>query len=81
MQGTPAYLGTDGTIEESDDPVTNNKVVGVIFDDEALGYTVMDEWAAATPFNAKGGYTNQFWHNTKKWYNDFTEKGIVLCLD
>ena len=52
-----------------------------MFDDEALGYTVMDEWAAPTPFNAKGGYTNQFWHNTKKWYNDFTEKGIILCLD
>ena len=81
MQGTPAYLGTDGDIIEADDPITNNKVVGLIFDDEAIGYTVTDEWAAPTPFNAKGGYTNQFWHNTKKWYNDFTEKGIILCLD
>lgn len=81
MQGTPAYLGTDGDIVEANEPITNNKVVGIIFDDEALGYTVTDEWAAPTPFNAKGGYTNQFWHNTKKWYNDFTEKGIILCLD
>lgn len=81
MQGKPAYLGADGNIIEAADPITNNKVVGLIFDDEALGYTVTDEWAAPTPFNAKGGYTNQFWHNTKKWYNDFTEKGIVLMLD
>lgn len=81
MQGKPAYLKADGTIEVAANNVTNNTVVGVIFDDEALGYTVMDEWAAPTPFNAKGGYTNQFWHNTKKWFNDFTEKGIVLCMD
>lgn len=81
MQGQPAYLLPDGTIQNAASAVTNNTVVGVMFDDEALGYTVMDEWAAPTPFNAKGGYTNQFWHNTKKWYNDFTEKGIILCLD
>lgn len=81
MQGKPAYLLPDGTIQNAASAVTNNTVVGVMFDDEALGYTVMDEWAAPTPFNAKGGYTNQFWHNTKKWYNDFTEKGIILCLD
>ena len=81
MQGQPAYLLPDGTIQNAAAAVTNNTVVGVMFDDEALGYTVMDEWAAPTPFNAKGGYTNQFWHNTKKWYNDFTEKGIILCLD
>lgn len=81
MQGQPAYLLPDGTIQNAQSAVTNNTVVGVMFDDEALGYTVMDEWAAPTPFNAKGGYTNQFWHNTKKWYNDFTEKGIILCLD
>ena len=81
MQGKPAYLLPDGTIQNAASVVTNNTVVGVMFDDEALGYTVMDEWAAPTPFNAKGGYTNQFWHNTKKWYNDFTEKGIILCLD
>ena len=81
MQGQPAYLLPDGTIQNAATAVTNNTLVGVMFDDEALGYTVMDEWAAPTPFNAKGGYTNQFWHNTKKWYNDFTEKGIILCLD
>jgi hypothetical protein len=81
LQGTPAVLGTDGDITTPEDPVTATSVIGLITDDEALGYTVTDEWAAATPFNAKGGYTNQFWHNTKKWYNDFTEKGIVLMLD
>ena len=81
LQGTPAVLGTDGDITTPENPVTATSVIGLIADDEALGYTVTDEWAAATPFNAKGGYTNQFWHNTKKWYNDFTEKGIVLMLD
>lgn len=81
LQGSPAVLGTDGDITTPENTVTATSVIGLIADDEALGYTVTDEWAAATPFNAKGGYTNQFWHNTKKWYNDFTEKGIVLMLD
>ena len=81
LKGSPAVLGTDGDITTPASPVTATSVIGLIADDEALGYTVTDEWAAATPFNAKGGYTNQFWHNTKKWYNDFTEKGIVLMLD
>lgn len=81
MQGIPAVLQSDGTISSPEEAVTQAGIIGVLFDREALGYTVIDEWAAATPFNAKGGYTNQFWHNTKKWWNDFTEKGVVFVLD
>lgn len=81
MQGTPAVLQPTGEITVPENPITNNDVVGLIFDREALGYAVIDEWAAPTPFNAKGGYTNQFWHNTKKYWNDLSEKGIVLLLD
>ena len=81
MEGTPAYLQADGTIAVAGSTVTQQGVVGMLFDSEALGYAVIDEWAAPTPFNAKGGYTNQFWHNTKKWWNDFTEKGVIFVLD
>ena len=59
--------------------ITN--LVGVIFDRDALGYTVVDETSAVTPMNAKGLYWNNFYHFTDRWYNDFTEKGIVLLLD
>ena len=78
---TPAYLLADGTIGEAEEPVTVSNILGVIFDEEALGYTIMNEWSATTPLNAAGGYWNVFYHYLIRYYNDFTEKGIVLLLD
>ena len=80
LQVTPEYLKADGTIATaSAQNITN--LVGVIFDRDALGYTVVDETSAVTPLNAKGLYWNNFYHFTERWYNDFTEKGIVLLLN
>lgn len=61
--------------------VNNAAVFGVIFDEEALGYTVVNQWSAPAPFNASGGYTNVFHHFTDRYWNDFTENGVVLLLD
>lgn len=56
-------------------------VFGVLFDEEAAGYTMINEWANPAPFNARGGYTNMFWHRTVRYYNDFSENAVVLLLD
>ena len=77
---TPNYLDTDGSIQTgAEQNITN--LVGVIFDREALGYTVMNEWSATTPLNASGGYWNTFYHFLMKWWVDYSEKGIILLLD
>lgn len=77
---TPVYMKADGTYAAaSAQSITN--LVGVIFDKEALGYTMINETAAVTPLNASGLYWNQFWHETSRWFNDQSEKGIVLLLD
>ena len=77
---TPSYLDTDGSIKTgAEQNITN--LVGVIFDREALGYTVMNEWSATTPLNASGGYWNTFYHFLMKWWVDYSEKGIILLLD
>lgn len=77
---TPAYLDTDGSIKTgAEQNITN--LVGVIFDREALGYTVMNEWSATTPLNASGGYWNTFYHYLLKWWVSYDEKGIILLLD
>lgn len=77
---TPNYLDADGTIKTgAEQNITN--LVGVIFDREALGYTVMNEWSATTPLNASGGYWNTFFHFLMKWWVDYSEKGIILLLD
>lgn len=77
---TASYTDVDGTVKKSS-AVNIDNVLGVIFDEEALGYTVVNQWSAPTPFNAKGGYSNIFWHFTDKYWNDLTEKGVVLMLD
>lgn len=73
------YLKSDGTLAQAD--VEQDNIFGVIFDEEAAGYTVVNQWSAPTPFNAAGGYTNMFWHFTDRYWNDFTENAVVLLMD
>ena len=77
----PIYLKSDGTLTSPTAEVNEPHVFGVLFDDEALGYTVVNQWSATTPFNAAGGYSNVYYHFTDRYWNDFTEKGVVLLLD
>lgn len=77
----PIYLKSDGTLTSPTEAVNKPHVFGVLFDDEALGYTVVNQWSATTPFNAAGGYSNVYYHFTDRYWNDFTEKGVVLLLD
>ena len=55
-------------------------VIGTLFDEEAVGVSTFNEWSAPTPFNAKGGYSNIFWHFNDRYYNDFTENGVVFVI-
>ena len=75
-----SYMGTDGSIVTAQ-AATIDKIAGVIFDREALGYTTVHRWSATSPFNIVGGYWNQNHVFDERWYNDFTEKGLVLLLD
>lgn len=77
---TPNYLGTDGLVKTGAEQNISN-IIGVIFDREALGYTVMNEWSATTPLNASGGYWNTFFHFVIKFWVDYSEKGLVILLD
>lgn len=77
---TPVYLKADGTYDTAAAQNITN-LVGFIFDRDALGYTMVNERAAVTPLNAKGLYFNQYWHETSRWYNDQSEKAVVLLLD
>ena len=77
---TPTVLQADGSLDTGS-AVTQSNVMGVIFDEEAIGITVMNEFTGLTPLNPRGEYWNQFFNYTLKYMNDFTEKGIVLLLD
>lgn len=81
IQVRPTYMGETGQLVTPEDDVTQSNIFGVIFDEEAVGYTTVNQWSATTPFNARGGYSNIFWHFTDRYWNDFTENGVVLLLD
>lgn len=61
--------------------VKSAPVLGVLFDDEAVGVSIVDHWQIDTPMNAATGHINTFWHESDKLMNDFSENGIVLLLD
>ena len=77
---TPVYTDTTGTAKTGD-AVEQAGIFGVIFDEEALGYAQVNNWAAVTPFNAKGGYWNTYDHVNFRAIMDMTEKGVLLLLD
>ena len=81
IQMTPVVLKADGTLDNTVAAQTVSNIVGVIFDEDALGYTVINESADVTPYNARGKYWNQYYNYTLRYYNDFTEKFILLLLD
>ena len=78
----PAYLKiSDGSIIESTEAVEVKNIIGVLFDEEALGMTRRSTWTAASPFNPRGGFYNIFYHFTQSTWNDFTENGVILYAD
>lgn len=79
IKSKPVMLNKDGTLNTVGNTSIEN-VFGVLFDEEAAGYTTVNEWSQPSPFNARGGYYNQFWHFTDRYWNDFTENAIVFYV-
>lgn len=77
---TPVYTSTTG-LATTGEKVEQAGIFGVIFDEEALGYAQVNNWAAVTPFNAKGGYWNTYDHVNFRAIMDMSEKGVLLLLD
>lgn len=76
----PAYLQPGGTVKVETEELAVADIFGVLFDEEAVGITTFGEWSAPSPFNARGGYSNIFWHFNDRYFNDFTENGVVFLL-
>jgi hypothetical protein len=77
---TPTYTGTNGSVVTGD-PVTQAGIFGLIFDQDAMGYALLDRRMISTPVNANGLYRNIFLHCKEKVFMDNSEKAVVLLLD
>lgn len=76
-----SYLKNDGTVLFDETGTATSNIFGVLFDEEAVGITTCSQWSSASRFNARGGYTNFWYHFNDRYYNDFTENGVVFLLD
>lgn len=81
INNKPEYLLPDGTTKVEEKAVVTSNVFGLMCDVEAMGYTVVNQWTATTPFNAAGGYSNIYYHFTDRYWNDFTENAVVFLLE
>lgn len=60
--------------------VSLDGVFAFIHDREALGVYRKEDEVITTPLNARGRYTNTFWHEEQMWFNDLSENGLVFTL-
>lgn len=73
------YMKTNGTLDH--DTITQANIFGIMFDEEAIGITRVNQWQQNSPFNARGGYYNLYYHWTSRFWNDFGENSAILLLD
>lgn len=76
-----SYMDETGAVKSDDVGTATSNIFGVLFDEEAVGITSCGQWSSASRFNARGGYTNFWYHFNDRYYNDFTENGVVFLLD
>lgn len=86
-QAAKSPFDIDLLIEDPTDPEadpteeTLDNIVAVLHDRDALGTYRKEVEVATTPLNARGLYTNQFWHMNDLYFNDITENGIIFTLN
>lgn len=79
LKMTPTVLNANGNLSATQ-AIDTSKVVGLIMDEEAAGYSIFN-YRVRTAYNADGEYTNIFYKFTDRYWNDFTENAVVLCMD
>ncbi len=79
MKAKPTYLKrSDGSLVESVTDVTVTGLLGVLFDEDAMGVVIKHDETAASPYNPRGRYYNMFYAYNHQYWNDFTENVIAL---
>lgn len=76
------YINSAGNVisDPASGTATSN-ILGILMDEEAAGITTYGARTATTPYNARGEYTNVWYHFNDRYWNDFTENAVVFLLD
>ena len=71
---------SNGKSKDAAAAVSIDYVLGILFDEEAVGIMPQFDYASTTPFNSAGGYYNNFLHWRFNSYNDYTENAVLFVL-
>ena len=77
---TPSYVDNTGTLVTSTAQTVEN-VFGLIFDQDCMGMTLLNQRVLSTPVNESGLYRNIWVHGNFRAMFDNTEKCCLLLLD
>lgn len=80
ITATPTYMDTTGALTTPLSSVSLTNVLGVMFDEEAIGVNFFDQ-TTTTDRNGRHRFTNWNFFENQRYWNDFTENGLVLILD
>lgn len=69
-----------GHSKDAETAVNLPYVLGLLYDEEALGVMPQFDYASTTPFNSAGGYYNMYMHWRFNSYNDYTENAVLFIL-
>lgn len=78
----PSYQRpSDGRAVVETSSVTIDNIFGVLFNEDACGFTTVNDWSAPASYNAKGGYQNIFYHFTNRPMCNCFKAFCVFLLD
>ena len=80
IEDTATYIDSSGAVVTGTAQSVSD-IFGIMFDRDAIGYSI-EQWdLVPTPLNAGSLHYNIFLHGRMQLQMDLTEKIIVLCLD
>ena len=77
----PTYTNTSGEVTTAGSAITKTGIFALLFDEDAMGWTMVHERVLPTPVNPRGLYRNMWYHMRLRCFSDNTEKGVVFLLD
>ena len=77
----PTYTNTSGMVTTAGSAITKTGVFALLFDEDAMGWSMVHERVLPTPVNPRGLYRNMWYHMRLRCFSDNTEKGVVFLLD
>ena len=78
---TPTYTNTSGVVTTAGSAITQTGVFAVLFDEDAMGWSMIHNKVIPTPINPRGEYRNMWYHMRLRCFSDNTEKGVLFLLD